>query len=406
MIRGKNNLITFSLIFLLFFTNTTLVSANIQEDMDSLSLEIKNFIADDSLSFVIGSKISKAEKTSYKILKEIYSNYTLTEYNDSINLTSIKGTIVLLGIENRNKAFEQVKNSFEHVKTRNTTGGKIIFYNNTQKQKAIVFSDHFQGKNYERDLSKSPLAKFMPVEFIPVVATTMSLLMLWLIKFLIPFGKKVLRLFLAGKVMGKIKKKSIKEEFKGFEIHGIKVKYREWISIFLSAIVFALTLSFYTFFKDGIIVLILSAITVNSIVYFIRNFARLLLDKKHQAQTEYYFWWWGAIVTVISGWLGNTFSLAGYIMSDGKKDKKTEGKVQYIINLYSFIFALIFIVLNIIWPMLFFQMSANLLLFIGFLQMIPISPFSGLTIMKHNKIKWSILFIAMLIVYSGFVLWV
>jgi hypothetical protein len=48
--------------------------------------------------------------------------------------------------------------------------------------------------------------------------------------------------------------------------------------------------------------------------------------------TEYVFWYWGAFVTVFSGWLGNTFALAGYMISEKSSDKKLQAKIQYLIN--------------------------------------------------------------------------
>ena len=98
--------------------------------------------------------------------------------------------------------------------------------------------------------------------------------------------------------------------------------------------------------------------------------------------------------------LGNTFSLGGYIISENKKEEKILGKIQYLINLLSFIVAIMFFAVNIYAPSLIFQMAANLLLMIGFIQMIPMKPFSGRLVRRWNKRKWSSFYFVMFVVYT------
>ena len=100
--------------------------------------------------------------------------------------------------------------------------------------------------------------------------------------------------------MRRLKKKKIKPNFRGFYVKGIRLKLREWISVFLAAIVFALCIS-YTFFvnEPGVFILIFINIGSNSIIYGARNLTRLIMDRHQGIHTEYVFWYWGALITLV-----------------------------------------------------------------------------------------------------------
>ena len=101
----------------------------------------------------------------------------------------------------------------------------------------------------------------------------------------------------------------------------------------------------------------LTNLIVNIIIYSIMHVTRILMDTKHKLHTEYHVWVYGAFITLFSGWLGNTFSLAGYTVTDkGTEDQKLEGKIKYVSTMILVLFAIIFSIWNILWPSIVIQM--------------------------------------------------
>ncbi len=168
-----------------------------------------------------------------------------------------------------------------------------------------------------------------------------------------------------------------------------------------AALVFALTISYTKMISlDTVLALVNVSVVVNFIVYAVRHFSRLAMDKIHKLHTEYKFWIWGAITTVITGWLGNALPLVGYMSKEKTEAKNVEeGRIQFKINLYTFLASLGFFIINLFEPNVIFQMASSLSISIVFVQMLPFSPFSGKAIFKWKRIKWALISMPILLFY-------
>jgi hypothetical protein len=267
----------------------------------------------------------------------------------------------------------------------------------------MVFSDVAGFDNYARTSTKSsPLAAMVPQAYVPVAASVVAMTFLWLWNLLINLIRKSAESFAKGKVTGRImkscKKKTVTEPFKGIKFHGIRFKYEEWGSIILAAFVFAAAISYTYYIKAEALPLIILSFSVNLILYTLQNLMRIVLDKHHTTHTQYHIWWYGVFLTLFSGLLGNTFGLAGYVSSaEGHEKEKT--KIQFKVILATLVFGLIFLMVNLLSPGKVFQMVMLSTITSSFLQLIPVTPYSGRDLLKHNKVKWALLFFPSLICY-------
>ncbi len=399
---------TISFLFVLIILSTA-ASAGFIEDVkyqaECLAGSVRNFTIGTETIIVMGTYASKSEKLAFKAASEQFPDImqcTTLKDTDSENIDLSGKTVFLVGGPNQNLLTKKVLETPGcTTETEETPLGVLEFITTPDGQRYVIISDKAGYDNLARtSAQKSPLAKIIPVEYVPAAATAIGLTLIWLWSFIINFLKRVLRLIVSAKIMKRIRKKEWNPNFKGFRIFGIRIKYREWVSIVLAAATFAFAIS-YTYLQEGMAILSFIAvnIVVNAIIYAIRNLTRLYMDKKHDIHTEYVFWYWGAFVVLMSGWLGNSFSLAGYTIND--KDKKTdkEAKISYTIDLFSIIAALGFFIWNLISPSVLLQMATTLAVSISIVQMLPIEPFGGKNIYRWSKKRWWLLFIPILILF-------
>ena len=177
----------------------------------------------------------------------------------------------------------------------------------------------------------------------------------------------------------------------------MQFKLREWLSILAAAAVFAASLSYlYLQPETPVLGFLLLTITVNMLVYSVRHLTRIYLDKRYGVETEYKMWPWGVFITAVSGYLGNTFGLAGYIVGGGNK---YSGRVNYTCNAVSFAAFVVFGLLNLLRPSVLFQMVMLLAISITFLQMLPFSPFDGKSIYRWRRRLWWASFVPLTVLY-------
>ncbi len=247
----------------------------------------------------------------------------------------------------------------------------------------------------EHRTSRSPLRSFLPPRAVPLVATAIGLGLLWFWKRIESSVSLILRKFLSGAFMKKVKKETSIPPYKGFNFYDLRIKYREWLAVGISAVVFALALALS--FKNFFLFFFLH-ILVNCFIYALTTLTRLFMDKHFNMHREYKIWWWGAFVTVFTGFLGNTFSLAGYVVSD-KENLKNQGMINLIVSGIFASFSLFFIFLFYSTSAIFFEMSMVLMLTITTIDLLPFEPFSGKAIYAWNKKNWMYVFIPVALLY-------
>ncbi len=375
--------------------------ADISSDITAFSDKIQDFIGGGEIVVVEGKYASSAEKAAFSLIQSKYPDFQaeIIKEEDLLPEDIKNKTLILLGGPTQNYIAKEALNDASFTSEKESiTLGSIEFLEG-EKGKVMIFSDATGYENEPKKLSKSPLAKVMPESVIPIAATGISLGLIWLWKLLAEWTYRIFRFKIADKIMGKVKKKQIKEKFKGIKIKGIRLKVREWVSIAISAIVFGASLSYiYLSPGSGAFTIVALTILANIVMYAIRHITRLIMDNRYKIHTEFHIWYWGALITAVSGWLGNAFCVAGYIVSNESKEK--EAFIAYVVNLITFFLFIIFFVWNLINPGLIVQMVMILCISYTLLQLLPIAPFPGKGIYKWKKGLWWVTFVPVGIFYT------
>ncbi len=382
-------------ILVVLFFILCMFSANAKE---SLQDRVVSFTGTaENTVIVFGKYSSPAERLTIMMLKDIYPDITTATIieEDDFDPNKYKNhAVVLIGGPEQNNIAEQVLNTAGAYTIEDFPAGKVVFIKNY-----MVFSDPAGFNNFARTSQyNSPLAKYMPVALVPIAATAVSFSLVWLWSLLQKIFQNISENFLANRILKKVEKKKLSLEFKGFHLKGIRVKYREWISIAISATIFSAAITYTYFTSSNVLWLVMTNLIVNLSIYFFQNSLRLIFDNHHQSHTEYNLWYFGIFLTLLSGWLGNTFGLAGYVSAD-ESHEKAKTKIQFKTIIITSFLGVLFFMLNFNHPTKLLQLITVSLVTTAFLQLLPIAPFSGKEIRKWNTALWFITFLPMLLFY-------
>ena len=101
-------------------------------------------------------------------------------------------------------------------------------------------------------------------------------------------------------------------------------------------------------------------------------------------------WPFGIVITLISTFLGNTFSLVSYNLLDTEHQaEKKFGKLSFIISLITVIVAFAAYIYNIFNPSVVVQMIFVYCIMSVFIELFPLSPMPGADIKKWNFFVWA-----------------
>jgi len=373
--------------------------ADIAEDIERHRQKVRDFTGDNPI-IILGEHLSKTEKLVVAYVEEQYPEWEQETYPESVVTPEmlVNRTVVLVGGPMQNQLYDEAKRPDSAIELEDISIGKMEFITNIDGSTYLVISDNAGYDNVRRHPEKSPLAKFVPLAWVPVAATAIGLGLLWLWKLLYKLLLKIARRKASAKIMKYIRKKELNTIYRGFKLKGVRIKYREWAAIVLGAGAFAAGVS-YTYFLNtsGIFLFILLNLCINTVIYGFRELVRLTMDRVHNLHTEYIFWYIGGFLTVITGWLGNTFCLTGYTVQD--RETKREAVTQFRINFYTFVLALVLAILNFFFASVVLQMAMILGISCAFLNMLPTRPFGGRLIYRKLRMKWWLTFIPLTAVY-------
>jgi hypothetical protein len=168
----------------------------------------------------------------------------------------------------------------------------------------------------------------------------------------------------------------------------------------ITSVVFAITMSWAWSgnMKEFQRIFVINLIIV-AVISFLREIARQFICYKNKLRTEYSFWPFGGVLTLISTFLGNTFSLVSYTLVDDNIDEKKFGKITFMISLFTFIAAVIAYIINIFSPGLILQMIFVYCIMMLFIEMFPMAPFAGNDIRKWKFVTWLVFYIVVIVSY-------
>lgn len=372
---------------------------------------LKEATENRTVVMVEGARISALEKAYLSYAKNQYPNiasYPITSDEVPLFVNASNTTVIIIGGPTQNSLAQDVLSRCD-LNTENISldiGRATFLTSITGAATNYVILSDFSGY---ADLpntapAKSPLARIIPEVWVPVAAAAIAISLLWLFNLLMDIGQRTGKGRFTKYIMDHVKKKEYHEASAGFKIFGLHIKYREWMAIFFSAVIFALAISYMYLIEQGdIIMFIIINIIINVILQLIKHSIRLVLNHHYHVKSEYTLWYWGAFITLVSGWLGNTFSLAGYMIKKEDDEtvnaKRPDGKNEFLTAVFMGIVTLIVFGLNSSVHSHILQMVWVLCLTTLFIDLLPMKPFSGEAIRAWRKSAWWWLFIPVALIY-------
>jgi len=391
------------LALILVFLVLPSVHATLMDDVILVQHKVDTFLNEDEEEALIvhGKYESLAEKSALAYLREEYPEIAGTPHTKETLVTELPRKSILIGGPNQNTITARILDDPAYTFNQDNVSFGTVMYFTSNTSRVLVFSDYAGFHNLPRTgIDRSPLARIVPREYVPIIATIIGFTLLWFWQLISKLFFRIAKFIVASKILDRLRKRALSRKYIGFHVKGVRFKLREWICIALAAIVFSASLS-YMFLSPRISVfafLFMTAV-VNLLVYAIRHVTRLVMDTHHRLHTEYTVWYWGIIVTALTGWLGNTFALAGYIVNHEDKGTKYEGKIAFVVNLLTFVAFLVFWAWNLFDPGVMIQMGMLLSLSLSFLQMLPMKPFAGPRIRRWSRTAWWLMFVPLLVFY-------
>ncbi|MFH0875149.1 MAG: hypothetical protein V1859_04365 [archaeon] len=401
-------MLLFTFFILISFAN----AEDIKQKIESASSDVTDFFNDvehENVLIVTGKKISVEDKILFNLIKSnIQIMQAIEVENDEIaskNMPYNGKTLILLGSEKTNIMSKKILG--EDVKKNTSRYSPLILeyvITGNNDKALIIYSEKEVENNENSAVSKSPLSKIIDKKYVPIAATTASVLLLYLWSII---GKTLMSLFndfVSSKVLGRATKdKKVSEHKKNRELKIHKLLSRnEIIALILSILIFSVTMSFaWSKNLPEFVKMLLLNFVIVAAVTLIRELFRQAICFKQKIKTEYMLWPFGAALTLISTYLGNTFSLVSYtLVDDTITDEKKFGKLAFLISLVTFIAGFIAYVINIFVPSLVMQMIFVYCIMAVFIEFFPMAPFAGNDMRKWNFTIW---LVGYLVVFASYV---
>lgn len=360
---------------------------------------------ENSMVVIVGDQISGVEIAALEIIKSQVKRPELVplivkkeskEILDEALQTS--KTVFLVGGPSQNLVTRRFVDD-GLVKIPGPGNAKVLVIsrgNNKVNSKVIVLSDLRGINNVARDSARlSPLAKFIPVKYVPVAASGIGVLLAYLLKFAKVYGGK--KVSSIGK-----KKAEVKEKYLGFKVKHFHVKAREYISILIGAAAYGLAIALsYTGIQSALLKTLQVSLLACLIVFGIKELIRLFMSFKAKIHAEFVFWIPGAIIALISGWLGNTMNSVAFLLEikDSNFSSDKLAKIKYTVIVLAFVAGIIFFVLNLLHATKLYQMIMASATTSSMAEIFAIKPLAGKDIKAWKPRLWIFTLIIMAILY-------
>jgi hypothetical protein len=387
------------LTLLLISSTYALDSALIKQKMTDASADVEKFFNNcpkEQIVIVIGSKISIEDQLIFNIIKKnLNSMQAISIVKDKDYIKKNTDHIVLVGSDRTNLISKNFVTKELNNRTKKDFSPLILDTSSVNGNKIMMLYSKKEVTNQVNSAAaKSPLNIIIDEKYVPAVATLLSLFLLYLWQILGKTSFDLISESVASKFLdNRASKKKIKK-------HEHINKY-EILAFVIYVIIFAWTIAygwsdnstdFWYLFKLNLVIV--------GVISFVREGARLLFSNKHKFKSEFRLWRWGSIVTILSTFLGNTFSLVSYtLLDEDEKDEKRFGKYSYFLAILTFLFAIIAYIVNIVTPSVMWQMMFVFCMLIVFIEMFPMSPMPGYDIRKWNFPVWIISYVVVFLAY-------
>lgn len=348
---------------------------------------------------VVGSSIDAPERAMLELVKSRTPATLTPAYLDDSDATlalledEARRNIILVGGPSQNRISEEYcQRGWISNETKRAYMGFELKVGRTSKGAAILLVSDSRGfLNVKKEgVGASPLRFVVDEKYIPAAATGATISLMALLSIV----RTALERFFLG--LGRREKK-IKAQ--AMKIFGIKV--REAGSMLLASVVLAASITWvFTGPTPAFFPLLLINILVAMITVMGHELVHLVFGKMFGIRMEYMFWPAGSVFTLLSGYLGNPFGMAGFLVEEGDASMRRKiGLMKLSGPLASSLFALIFAAINVFAPWEIFQMVYTMASTLALVELLPFEPFDGISIRKWNVFTWFFVFCAVALLY-------
>ena len=119
-------------------------------------------------------------------------------------------------------------------------------------------------------------------------------------------------------------------------------------------------------------------------------------------KVEYALWPAGSVMTIVSAYLGNAFSVQGFLVEEIPENTKKwkVGLMKLSAPLFSAFVMIFFAVLNVFFPSRIFQSIYSVSAVLAMLEMLPFRGLDGRDVKEWNVFVWAFFFIMVAGAYS------
>ncbi len=383
----------------------------VQDEIDTASSDVEEFfegIPQSDMVIVRGSKVSFEDKVLFNLIKgsvsSIQSIEAVPDTKLDIDATG-KSAFILLGTTKTNSIAQDIIDSMVLDKKTALPVLRASYYHSDDGKKAIIIYSKKEEANLEdRRAQRSILSGIIDERYIPAVSTILTLLLLYLWSIFGSTFMDFLNEAICSLVLDKAHKKKCVSDKKKM-IHEIKahefINIHEILAFIITVALFAFSMSWGFYDNNtGFWRLFFIDLLVVGVVLFVREIIRLAFCYRHKIRSEYVLWPFGAFMTLITTFLGNSFSLTSYTLHDDKGvDEKRFGKAAYLISMLTMIAGFGFYILNIAFPSIIFQMAFIYCIMLSFIEFSPIKPMPGVDMKNWRRGVWIISYILIIGAY-------
>lgn len=354
---------------------------------------------------IVGNSLDAPEKALLEGVRMAYPLMrNLTTVGDTpASFTAIDSgkyaVVILVGGSAQNRITQDlmargVLNESDEVK------GEFVIRRGTLNHTLIIaFSDKRGFDNApRRSVEYSPLSAFIPAAYVPAAATGISAVLLSILGFI----KNILE---AKTII--VGKKGKKFGVGGIRINGFNLF--EPLAVFGGAAVVGVSMSWQYFALSPDFLLWAFINTLIALTgAMIHEIIHRLMAFVYRIKVEYRFWWSGSALTLFSSYLGNAFSVQGFLLEEVPKGtpRWKLGTLKLAPPLFSAFIMLAVALLNAFVPHPVLQMIYISSAMWAMTEMFPFNGMSGKDVWEWNRIVWllSFLLVAASYVFVMFIL--
>ncbi len=290
--------------------------------------------------------------------------------------------VVLLGGPYQNNLSGRMLSSGMLNQSEELYGKLQVKYGRTPKGTLVLMVSDSRGFREEQraSLEYSPLVQFLPREYVPAAATLISVLALLLINIgKTVFEFKALDVGRKGKKLGEA------------TLMAFGRNISEPAALVGASVVLGVSISWQYF---GMGPEFAKWILINTVICFLAGIAHELthrvLAHAFKIKVEYRFWPSGSALTLISSYLGNAFSVQGFLLEEIPQNvaKWKVGIMKLAAPLLSTAIMLVFAYYNSLHPDKIYEAIYTISALWAMAEMLPFSGLDGKDIREWNSMVW------------------